>query len=428
MGNVKRAGGWLPASRKKQAEWINRLLSDANAKNSVADSMEGIGLKHKSVKQLKALLDSDPGLYMLAVQMVEEGYEYDPMDPTGAPQVQDVDTLLILIDQILDTAPEYVQPDEEGRGLIGFPINAVLDWCMGTYAGQVFFLNEKVNAAFKEILGEWCDFLSKEGSRYVLNDSSTGWFCEAAKQEINIEEYEFDPNAEYYGFKSWNDFFYRKFKKGMRPIAEPDNPAVFVNACESAPYRISSNVKEDTKFWIKGQPYSLRYMLAQDKYTDCFIGGTVYQAFLSATHYHRWNSPVDGKIVEVRNIDGSYYAEVNSYPFDDAGPNNSQAYITHVAARAIIMIQTEQFGMVGMMPVGMSEVSSCVVTIKEGQTVKKGDELGYFQFGGSTHCLFFEPGVIHQFVASAIPADDFNDSTVMKINSMLAIAQPKQKK
>jgi phosphatidylserine decarboxylase len=47
----------------------------------------------------------------------------------------------------------------------------------------------------------------------------------------------------------------------------------------------------------------------------------------------------------------------------------------------------------------MSEVSSCIINkkIKPGHKVKKGDELGYFQFGGSTHCLVFQKGVIDKF-------------------------------
>lgn len=51
------------------------------------------------------------------------------------------------------------------------------------------------------------------------------------------------------------------------------------------------------------------------------------------------------------------------------------------------------------MPVGMVEIASCNINknIKPGHHVKKGDELGYFAYGGSTHCLFFEPGVIKRF-------------------------------
>jgi hypothetical protein len=45
-----------------------------------------------------------------------------------------------------------------------------------------------------------------------------------------------------------------------------------------------------------------------------------------------------------------------------------------------------------LMPAGMAEVSSCVVSVKEGQHVRRGDEIDFFQFGGSTHCLVFRRG------------------------------------
>ena len=57
-------------------------------------------------------------------------------------------------------------------------------------------------------------------------------------------------------------------------------------------------------------------------------------------------------------------------------------------------------GIVCVMPVGMVEISTCTLldTIKPGHHLSKGDELGYFQFGGSTHCVLFQKGVIKNFV------------------------------
>jgi phosphatidylserine decarboxylase len=55
---------------------------------------------------------------------------------------------------------------------------------------------------------------------------------------------------------------------------------VIVSACESAPFAISTHVKEHDRFWLKSQPYSLRHML-DGLCVDEFVGGTVYQAFLS---------------------------------------------------------------------------------------------------------------------------------------------------
>jgi phosphatidylserine decarboxylase len=136
-------------------------------------------------------------------------------------------------------------------------------------------------------------------------------------------------------------------------------------------------------------------MLADDPLAPQFVGGTVYQAFLSALSYHRWHSPVSGKIVKTYVQPGTYYSEAQSEGFDPSGPNDSQGYITEVATRAMIFIEADNpdIGLMCFMPVGMAEVSTCEITVYEGQHVKKGDELGMFHFGGSTHCLIFRPGV-----------------------------------
>ena len=109
--------------------------------------------------------------------------------------------------------------------------------------------------------------------------------------------YRCDPLKPHYGFKSWDDFFTREFRDGVRLIADPCDNRVIVNACESAPYMIQHNVSHKSQFWIKTQPYSICFMLANDSLAEQFVGGTVYQAYLSLLSYHRWHSPVDGKIV-----------------------------------------------------------------------------------------------------------------------------------
>lgn len=441
-------GEWLPQDRGMVADWVNELIDDINEEAEQDMLTENVSMemsakkkanhkrkkhykiKSKEVAEFKQIVTEDPALRLLAEQMIEQGYAYNPKNPTGKPQIHSLNLLFKLLDRIIKTAPEYMQPDAQGRGLIGFPINAVLDWCMGTQAGYAFFLHEKVNSCLNKILKKWCEFLNSPESTKVLNDGKKGWLCPAAVKELTLDEYKIDIKDKHYGFQSWNDFFTRQFKPGMRPIASPDDPYVIVNACESAAYRIADHVETNTKFWLKEQPYSLEYMLDHHEYTKDFVGGTVYQAFLSATHYHCWHSPVDGTIDDIKLISGTYYAEINEFPYDDAGPNDSQAYITHVAARAIIMIKAdnEDIGMVCFMPVGMSEVSSCDVTVKIGQKVKKGGFLGRFLFGGSTHCLIFQPNVIKEFSIDAIPAPDFNDSTIQKLGSKLATAKRSEEK
>ncbi|MCP4693047.1 MAG: phosphatidylserine decarboxylase, partial [Desulfobacterales bacterium] len=66
------------------------------------------------------------------------------------------------------------------------------------------------------------------------------------------------------------------------------------------------------------------------------------------------------------------------------------------------------------MPVGMAEVSSCKLSVKVGDPVQKGEELGYFQYGGSTYCLVFQPGVIKKFENVEGEAIEKGDAVVVR--------------
>ncbi|ACS79166.1 phosphatidylserine decarboxylase family protein [Maridesulfovibrio salexigens] len=347
------------------------------------------------VQEFKDLIENDPQLLMLFTQMFEmipDKPEFKD-DPSGNPQIRDYKQMLQKISDISVQAPEFNR-----TGMVGFPINAILNWPMGTTAGTSAFLDRRVNMQLKKILNQWAVFLGSPDSRYVLNnDPKKGWFGRDAQKAMPGFEKDFicDPSKPYHGFKSWDDFFTRQFRKGRRPVASPKNDAVIANACESAPFNLAGNVKMRDQFWIKGQPYSLYHMLDGDPLAAQFEGGTIYQAFLSALSYHRWHSPVSGKIVKTKLIDGSYYAQSPTAGFDPASPNKSQGYITQVAARALIFIEADNpdIGLMAVMFVGMAEVSSNEITVYEGQLVKKGDQLGMFHFGGSTHVLIFRPEV-----------------------------------
>jgi len=384
-------GKWLSSDQKILNRWVKDLVQNTDAPHQPLLPV---------VQDLKNLIESDPELLMLFTQMFEQVPSNTPeyqKDPTGQPQIRDYQLMLRLINRVMNKAPEFNQ-----SGLVGFPINAIINWPMATPAGTSVFLNPQVNSQLKKILHQWGEFLKSKESRYVLNDNpETGWFGRDAKKAMPtfIEDFHCDPQQPYYGFTSWDDFFTRQFREGRRPVASPTDDAVIANACESAPYRLARGVKGSDTFWIKSQPYSLYHMLAGDPLTGQFEGGTIYQAFLSALSYHRWHSPVSGKIVKTRLIDGSYYAEALSVGFDPAGPNESQGYITHTASRALIFIEADNpnIGLMAVLFVGMAEVSSNEITVSVGQHVNKGDQLGMFHFGGSTHCLIFRPQVNLEF-------------------------------
>lgn len=350
-------------------------------------------------------------------------------NPSHHHQVRSYKAMLRLLNHIMTEAPEYNE-----MGLVGFPINAIFDYSMGTTAGFAAFINHKVNLHLKVILNEWACFLGSPDSLYVLNDKENGWFGKDSLHRMFGDDttkfedvFQCQPKQKHFGFKSWDDFFTRQFLPGMRPLASPEDDNVIVNACESSPYRVARNVQKTAKFWIKGQPYSLQHMMAADPYVDAFVGGTVYQAFLSALSYHRWHSPVSGRVIKSYVIDGSYYSEALSAGFDECAPNASQGYITEVATRALIFIEADNadIGLMCFMAVGMAEVSTCQITVYEGQHVSKGDPLGMFHFGGSTHCLFFRPEVHLDFDLHGVDVG-LCDSRNIMLRERIATVVPTQ--
>ena len=391
-------GKWLPSDQEFENKWVKKVYEESKSEEN--------NKLLPPVQALKELIESNRYIWNLFQMMFDEIPQKDVDTPAGTPQVRDYHELLLVLNRLIQRAPEF-----NTTGLVDTPINAVLDYPMGTRAGYVLFNDPRVNVKMKNILDYWGRYLQSEESSYVLNTSDKGWLSPYALNEmakeaggdnfVDLFAVHSTDVKQKLGYTSWDDFFTRKFKPGIRPVASPDDDDVIANACESAPFRIAHDVPLKAKFWIKGQPYSLIDLLHNDPWTSKFEGGTLYQAFLSALSYHRWNSPVSGKIVKAYNLDGTYYGEALAQGFENPnGPdkvaaNNSQAFLTSTATRAVIFIQADnpKIGLMCFVAVGMGDVSNNEITVRIGQHVNKGDQLGMFHFGGSTHVLLFRPEV-----------------------------------
>lgn len=408
-----RVGKWLPEDHRLLQRWLGILIKRVEAEKQVL---------HPVIQEFQDLIENDPTIYMLFHQMFNQIPNKPPYneDPTGRPQVRNYVLMLLCFNKIITTAPEY----QKDTGLIGFPINAIIDWPMGTPSGFSAFLNDKVNAQVAKMLKVWAGFLDSPESTYVLSDDPVnGWFGAEAMAEDQMKNFNTtfvcEPSEPYHGFTSWDHFFTRKFRDGVRPVGQPDDDRFIVNACESAPYNLQYKITDRARFWIKAQPYSISYMLGNDDYTPQFVGGTVYQAFLNALSYHRWHSPVNGTVIKSYVLPGTYYSEARMAGFDEVAPNESQGYITAVATRAVVFIQADNpdIGLMCFMAVGMAEVSTCEIGVKDGQHLKKGDPLGMFHYGGSTHCLIFREGVNVIFDLPEKPGLNAKD---IPVNSVIA--------
>lgn len=387
-------GGWLPADASARHAFRKRILEQAQKAPP--------GLENPAVYDFHRLILSVPTLRMGLAEAISQA-DFAGHDPGFS----SLDEMIAMMQQIVVSAPQW-----NDTALVGAPLNALFDPLMNVAAGYAVFRDPRVNAALKTVLQSWCGFLSSSASTTYLNeDPPSGWFCPDALNQIDMDLFQCDPEKPHWGFASWNDYFIRLFKPGKRPVHDPGNVKSVVNACESAPYALRHDVQAEDTFWVKEQNYALRDMLGpgNQRAADYYVGGTVYQAFLSAHNYHRWNAPVIGTVVAAYTLDGTYYSDLEAEGYDPAGPNLSQGYLSSVAARAVVAIDTgdAQLGIVTCIFIGMAEISSNIVTVRVGDKLKKGDQLGYFQYGGSTHCLLFQKGAIKTWHLPD-PPFDFN--------------------
>ncbi|KAI1746608.1 Phophatidylserine decarboxylase-domain-containing protein [Xylaria castorea] len=406
MGHL---GSWLPSDHRVQHDWMSKRV--AHVDSQPAQPLIPV------LQEFKELIEGNSRIYMYFDQMWDEIPLKKPYynDPTGKKQIRDYRHMLAVLNHIFTQAPQW-NDSAFGVGVVGVPMVSVFDYVMATPSGHAAFLDPDVNKMMKKVLDEWGRFLKSPKSAEVLTTASTGWFSPHGKNDLmevantplktnhSFEDmYICDPSAKHHGYTSWDDFFTRQLRPDVRPVASPQDHNVIANACESTPYHLSPSSSLRAKFWIKSQPYSVLDMLAHDPLSAQFDKSTVYQAFLSALSYHRWHSPVSGKVVRAFVAPGTYFSEPlfpsdrdgQTFEINVKGLRVSQAYLAALAARAVVFLQADNpaIGLMAFVGVGMDEVSTCEITVQQGQHVDKGDQLGMFHFGGSSHCLLFREGV-----------------------------------
>jgi phosphatidylserine decarboxylase len=406
--DIKQQAGWLPSSDALD-EWVAQHVDRATKEDRQL---------HPTVAAFQRLIDSDAVVRMCVEGMITEGPSAEAYRKR---HIENPEQLLRSLDALLTFAPEFNE-----QALLTTPFGAIFEAAMGTAAGFEAFRHPLINDALRDILNAWSDFLNSPESLYVLNDGPNGWRCEAAAQAVGIEQFQYEPEHEHWGFSCWNAFFTRPFKEDARPVEAPDDPAVITSSVEATPYKISTDVRLRDTFWAKYEPYSLADLIRDEEGAKRFVGGTVHQAFLSATNYHRWHAPISGTVVRADVVHGTYFSEAESQGAGATEPSNSQGYLAHVATRAVMVLEADEpaIGQVAVVQVGMSDVSSCVIEdhVRPGAHLDKGDELGYFQYGGSTACVLFEPGVIREFALTAIPQPGDPDAPLQHVRARLATA------
>lgn len=197
-------------------------------------------------------------------------------------------------------------------------------------------------------------------------------------KEMNIEMSDYARNIDEY--KNFNDFFYRELKEGARKIEQGDDILVSPADGKILAYK---NLSEKDKFFIKGSEFTLEEFFKDKELAKKYEGGTFVIVRLAPADYHRFHFPTDGKISETKKIKGYYYS-VSTH----AIKKNFRIFCEN--KREYATLKTQKFGDIAMVDVGATMVGSIVQTYTADSYVKKGEEKGYFLFGGSTCILVFE--------------------------------------
>ncbi|KAI0764292.1 phosphatidylserine decarboxylase-domain-containing protein [Trametes elegans] len=218
-------------------------------------------------------------------------------------------------------------------------------------------------------------------------------------------------------YRCFNDFFYRKLKSGVRPVANANDPAAFCSATDSR-LTVYPTVDLAKQFWIKGSQFTIPNLLGVDPDSDkarLFEGSSVAVFRLAPQDYHRFHSPLDGVVGDITDIDGQYYTvnpqAVNEPGFDVFTANERAVlYLTHTQSNSPVA-----FVAIGAMLVGSIRWTGGA---HKGASVKRGDELGYFAYGGSTVIALFPEGLI-QFDDDLVRNSAVPIETLVKVGDSL---------
>lgn len=203
------------------------------------------------------------------------------------------------------------------------------------------------------------------------------------------------------GFKSFNEFFIRKVKQGARPITSKDDDSVVVAPGDCVINMIVDDLTNETKIPIKTVFLNVSELLNNSQYAFNFVGGTAVSCILMPNTYHRYHSPVSGIVVESNEDVAGEYFGIKDFPDllnkGDVGYGYDYSVFERFR-RGYLVIETKNYGYVGMVPVGLNTVASVIFEDKLKNIpdkhapvfIKKGDEIGYFQYGGSLIILLFE--------------------------------------
>ncbi|KAI5462814.1 phosphatidylserine decarboxylase-domain-containing protein [Mariannaea sp. PMI_226] len=251
-----------------------------------------------------------------------------------------------------------------------FLFNAATEWVDTTHAMRLYIHNKSVNKGRKE---------GKPASKDEIK-SFVDYYS------INMDDFEPSSMEEYHTFE---EFFTRAHKSGSRPIHKQEDSTVAVVPADSR-LVVYDSVAEAKKLWIKGNYFNITNLVMDTQLGSRYNDGAIASFRLSPQDYHRYHAPVTGSVKLFRSVPGDYYQV-------DAIALNSKVDILTRNRREYLVIETPEFGDVLFVAIGATNVGSVVIHEKFqkiGAEIRKGDEIGHFQFGGSSIVVVFEEGLV----------------------------------
>lgn len=290
-------------------------------------------------------------------------------------------------------AIKYIERGSREIKTENIPGKGTLNWLYGSSSGRLMLhllFKRKILSKF----GGWymnCRFSARRIPAFVQN------------YEIDLNECEISPVS---GFQTFNQFFYRKLKNGTRPIGEH-----LVSPADGK-ILVFPGLKDVQTFFIKGSEFTLEHFLKQPEQVHKYADGSMAIVRLAPPDYHRYHFPAPGIASESIKITG-YYFSVSPLALKQSLKifcENKREYCT---------LSTQDYGDILIVDVGATLVGSIIQTYKPGAKVQKGDEKGYFAFGGSTLVLLFEKGKI-QFDKDLIENTRKGLETTVKMGETIA--------
>jgi len=201
-------------------------------------------------------------------------------------------------------------------------------------------------------------------------------------REFNINTAEFAKPTE--SFQCFNDFFTRRLKPGTRPVCSDPATAVFPADGRHLGFQ---NFSQSDGILVKGETFSMVELLGDAELAAGYLAGSLVISRLCPVDYHRYHFPVAGKASQPTLIQGSLQS-VNPIAL------RTNIRILCSNRRWRTRVDSPEFGRVCVLEVGATNVGSAVATFKADSLQMKGDEKGFFQFGGSLMVTLFQPGKI----------------------------------